>query len=253
MSRSNANRCVIDVGNTSIASALFSSDQVLNPIRIETGEIENVSDVDNLVQQVQMRTSQSFNEIVVCAGVAKLRELIEKYGKQNSIKINFVSGQNLCGAKILYETPETLGPDRIANTIAVTKLFTQPTLVVDCGTAINIDFINLEGQFVGGMIAPGPRTSRDALTHFAPSLPEVPIIAPKSLIGTSTMTCIQSGILLGAAAMIDSVVSQLRYEFGGIKTLVTGGYSNVIFPLIKSEATHDEWLTIRGLGFADIA
>lgn len=252
MNQSKMNRCVIDVGNTSIASALFSDDQILNPTRIDTGEIENLSDVDDLVQQVQKRSSQAYNEIVVCVGVARLRDLMEKYGKQASIKIHFVSGQNSCGAKILYETPETLGPDRIANTIAVTRLFTQPTLVIDCGTAINIDFINSEGHFVGGMIAPGPGTSRDALTHSAPSLPEVPIRAPESLIGTSTMTCIQSGILFGAAALINSVVSQLKQEYGDIQTVVTGGYSNLIFPLIKVEATHDEWLTLRGLGFADI-
>lgn len=244
-------RCVIDVGNTTIATALFIDGQVHFPERISTDKVQSSSDVEKLIQNVRDRTSLDFNETVVCVGVSRVRDLLEKYGETNAVDFKFVSGVNLAGAKVIYETPETLGPDRIANTIGAAKVFSQPTLVIDCGTAINIDLIDVDGNFVGGMICPGLETQRDGLTHFAPSLPEVPLVAPEDLIGTSTIGCIQSGILNGSAAMIDSIASRLSERYSKLKVVITGGFSSSIFPLLTIDAEHDEWLTLKGLGFAE--
>ncbi len=115
-------RCVIDVGNTSIASALFYKDEIVTPLRESTHRYTTVANVAQLISDVDGRSGKQCEAIIACIGVASVRELFEEYALNASVPISFVSGDNLAGAQVSYETPETLGPDRIANTIAATQL-----------------------------------------------------------------------------------------------------------------------------------
>lgn len=253
MSINQQDRFVVDVGNTSIACAAIKSGDVISPNRIETSSIVSIEDVSSLFENLRVRSGVDSEIIVVCAGVERIRSLIEQYREINSKKVDFISGRNLCGAKVSYETIETLGPDRIANTLAASNLFSTPTLVVDCGTAITIDLVDADGVFVGGMIAPGLETSKNALVHFAPSLPEVNISVATNIVATNTISCIQSGIVNGAAAMIDGVANKLSKINTDLVVVITGGHSSILFPLLEHKAIHDEWLTLKGLGFAKTA
>lgn len=244
-------RCVIDVGNTSIASAFVYNDEIITPLREPTSAYTTIAQLSQLISDVHGRSGRQSDEIVACVGVAHLRELMDDYAGSSETPVSFVSGSNLCGAHISYETPNTLGPDRIVNSIAVTHAYKQPTLVIDCGTAITIDLIDGNGVFDGGMIAPGVQTSLNALTHFAPSLPDVELVAPRNLIASNTVECIQSGVVYGAAAMIDSVIDRVKKFNPNIEVVITGGHSNLLAPLLTSSVTHDEWLTLRGLGYAE--
>ncbi len=243
-------RCVIDVGNTSVASAFFNKDEIVTPLRESTSRFSTLASVAQLISDVHGRSGRQSEEIVVCIGVASIRELFEEYSQTSPVPVHFVSGNNLAGAQVSYETPETLGPDRIANAIAATHLYTQPTLVIDCGTAITVDLIDGNGVFDGGLIAPGVQTSLNALTHYAPSLPHVDLVAPRNLIASNTIECIQSGVIFGAAAMIDSVINRVQKFNPTIEVVLTGGHSRLLEPVLESSIVLDEWLTLKGLGYA---
>ena len=247
-----SNRLVVDVGNTNIAYGIFVDGALTKPERIPTVEVVVSSDIDEMLDSYIHRSGKAIDEVVSCCGVARILKVLENSENFSKRKTSYLGGTNTGGAKISYETPETLGPDRIANTIAVSKIYGQPALVIDCGTAINIDFVNAAGEFEGGVISPGLVTARDALAFFAPALPEVENAEPKNLIGRNTVECIQSGVVGGAVALINEVHREVLKENSELLMVVTGGHGKIIHQLIEVDSMHDEWLTLKGLGLADL-
>jgi|APTNR8051073442_1049403.scaffolds.fasta_scaffold77965_1 type III pantothenate kinase len=245
-------RLVIDVGNTSIAFGLFSNNQLLNPECISTNEVLTSEDIDSFLQSYLSTKTIDFNQVVICCGVARINKILEGCTSFKNLNVSYLSGKNAGGAVINYETPETLGPDRIANTIAAVGLYGSPALVIDCGTAINIDFINSDGEFSGGIISPGLQTSRDALSSHAPALPEVQIKSDAKLIGQNTVECIQSGLIYGAVSLIDYVIREVHKTNQNMWVIVTGGHGSIIDPLLESKTELDEWMTLKGLGLARV-
>jgi type III pantothenate kinase len=239
-------RYVLDVGNTTAAFALFTDGDVINPQRMATNLIVSLDDFSPMFNNAI--TSES--HIVACVGVPRVADLLREYQQQVGCSLSFIDGRHLGGANVIYETPHTLGADRIANTVAVLKQDFVPCVVIDCGTAITIDVVNSDREFIGGLIAPGLETSRNALLHYAPTLPEVDLVAPIDIVGTNTVMCIQSGVMHGAAAMIDNVLEKLHRHYGITKYVLTGGHAPVLFPLLHSDVVLDEWLTLKGLGVA---
>ena len=144
----------------------------------------------------------------------------------------------LCGAKISYETPETIGPDRVANSIAAQVIYKKNVIVVDCGTAITIDAIDENGIFVGGVIAPGIETQRNSLTQSAPALPEVELSVPDDILGSSSM--------------IDSVVGKISAKNGYNTFVLTGGNSHILKSILETDFIHDDFFTLKGLGLAKV-
>jgi type III pantothenate kinase len=233
-------RLVIDVGNTTIAYGAFDDD-IKNPQRINTDSIQSASDLATIVD--------SATEIVVACGVERIKELFSELKKYT---FNYVSGTQPGGAIIDYDTPETLGPDRVANAIAARDIPDKPVLVIDCGTAITIDVIDENGTFIGGLISPGLITQRDALVNAAPSLPEVELASPQASIGRDTITSIQAGVIDATARMIDSTIDDFTKKYLIKSVILTGGDSHILFPLLRSHVIHDEWFTLVGLGLAEI-
>ena len=244
-------RLVFDVGNTALSYALFDGD-LIDPQRIRTNEIKTTLDISNLVDDAIKASENDVSEIVVCAGVSRVRALIYDFAHISDIPVHFVYGSNLCGAKISYETPETIGPDRIANAIAAEKTYGKNTIIVDCGTAITVDAIDSKGVFIGGVIAPGIETQRNALVQFAPALPEVELEVPEDILGTNTIDCIRSGVLYGASSMIDTVVKKIAAKNGFDTFVLTGGNAHILLPILETEFIYDEFFTLKGLALAEI-
>lgn len=240
---------VFDVGNTTISYAKYIDGDVVDPSRVATSQIETVDQLLSLADNAIGRDSI----VVASIGVKRVNDLFERAQHQVGFNLQRITGSNTHGALISYGTPLTLGPDRIANTIAVTASKKIPCIVVDCGTAITIDVVNSQGEFIGGMIAPGIETSRNALTHFAPSLPDVELVAPDDILGRDTISCIQSGVIYGAAAMIEKSISKIKKNYDVSRIVLTGGHAELIHPLLEIESELDIWLTLRGLGSANIA
>lgn len=152
------------------------------------------------------------------------------------------------GIAIRHDHPRDLGADRIANAVAVGALYGGPAIVVDMGTAISFDAVDADGAFVGGAIAPGVLTAADALAIRAAKLPTVEPVAPVSPIGRSTVTALQSGIVYGAAALVDGMVSRLSLVLGsGVTTVATGDQAELVLEHCGTIDHHDPALTLKGL------
>ena len=118
------------------------------------------------------------------------------------------------GMAIRIDNPRELGADRLVNAVAAHALLGGPCIVVDFGTAVNYDVVSAEGEYLGGVIAPGVEISLDALTSRGAKLPRIDLAAPRSAIGKGTVDAIRSGIVYGFAAQVDGIVARIRDELG---------------------------------------
>ena len=146
------------------------------------------------------------------------------------------------------ENPRELGADRLVNAVAAYDRLGGPCLVVDFGTAITYDAVSADGEYLGGIIAPGVEISLNALTERAAKLPQVELTEPERLIGKTTLEAIQAGVIYGFAAQIDGIVERMRDELGEeTQVIATGGLSGHIVPFCDSVELLDDMLTLVGL------
>jgi len=151
------------------------------------------------------------------------------------------------------EEPLTVGADRIINTLAASRLYKRDTIVVDLGTATTYDCITADGVFLGGVIAPGVRTSAETLFRRTSKLPATEIVPPARVIGRRTEECIRSGVVLGSAEAIDGLVRRIKAEWpGGVVPLVvaTGGLAATFHAFCKEFDLVEPHLTLNGLRIA---
>lgn len=147
-----------------------------------------------------------------------------------------------------YETPAEIGADRIADAVAAIELYGAPVIVVDFGTATNIEIISREGAFVGGIIAPGLITSADALFTAAARLPRIDIETPATVIGKSTKHAVQTGLTYGEIERIDGLVKRVFDELGYTCPVIgTGGLSGRVMDLSTTITDVNDSLTLEGL------
>ncbi|WP_029008467.1 type III pantothenate kinase [Azospirillum halopraeferens] len=152
------------------------------------------------------------------------------------------------GAKAVVERPDEVGADRLVNAVAAAAAYPLPLIVIDFGTATTFDVVDEDGNYRGGVIAPGINLSLEALHMAASKLPRVEIVQPAAVIGRNTVQCMQSGIFWGYVGLIEGLVERIRAEYGRPMTVVGTGGLAVLF----AKATHliehtDAELTLRGL------
>lgn len=147
-----------------------------------------------------------------------------------------------------YPNPAEIGSDRVADAVAAKEVYGAPVVVVDFGTATNIEIINSKGAFVGGIIAPGVETSAQALFSRATKLGAIDLTAPQQVIGRNTEKAMQAGIVLGEVDRVDGLVQRIFEQLGYSTTVVaTGGLARRIAPLSKTITHTDQDLTLEGL------
>lgn len=152
------------------------------------------------------------------------------------------------GVRMRYNDPSEVGPDRVADVVAASAAYGAPLVVVDLGTTTNFEVIDRDGTFVGGIIAPGLRLGSQALSRAGARLPAIELRAPGSVIGRSTQTAMQAGVILGEAARIDGLVDAIAGELGyEARVVLSGEDAPAMAALLQHEATVDEDLTLRGL------
>lgn len=153
------------------------------------------------------------------------------------------------GMPIRMDNPHEVGADRLVNAVAAYDRVHGVCVVVDFGTAITYDVVSGDGEYLGGIITPGAEISIDALYERAAKLPKVELVAPRSLVGKSTVDAIRSGIVYGFAAQVDGILRRLRDELGPETTVIaTGGLAPALVPFVQ-ETIHevDDLLTLFGL------
>ena len=149
--------------------------------------------------------------------------------------------------------PLTVGADRIINTLAASRLYARDTIVVDLGTATTYDCITSDGVFLGGVIAPGIRTSAETLFRRTSKLPATELEPPARVIGRRTEDCIRSGVVFGAAEALDGIVRRIKGEWPTPRTplvVATGGLAPMIVPIASTVDRVEPHLTLMGLRMA---
>ena len=154
--------------------------------------------------------------------------------------------------RLEVDEPQTVGADRIVNTLAARELYGRDTIVVDLGTATTYDLVTADGAFVGGVIAPGVSAGLEWLSRRTAKLPSVGMTRPAAVIGTRTEACIRSGIFYGVIDAVDGMVERIREEWDRTDVLVvaTGGDADVVGPVASTVDEVAPFLTLTGLAIA---
>ena len=162
---------------------------------------------------------------------------------------NIVIGPGIkTGLNIKIDNPAQLGADLVVDAVAALAKYPRPIVIFDMGTATTISVINRAGEMLGGAILPGVRLGLGALSSSAAQLPEISVEAPARVIGTNTVDCMRSGVVFGAAAMLDGMLERIEDELGEACTAVaTGGMSGEITRFTRRKVLHDPNLLLEGL------
>ena len=152
------------------------------------------------------------------------------------------------GVPMRYDDPSEVGPDRVADVVAARAAHGAPVVVIDLGTTTNFEVVDRKGAFAGGIICPGVELGARALAQEAARLPMIELRAPREVVGRSTRTAMQSGLVFGEAARIDGLLDAVMEELGtDAPVVVTGSGAATIAPMLRRDALVDETLTLRGL------
>ncbi len=237
-----------DIGNTNITLGLFDNEALVEEYRL-------ASDKDLSLEEYEVLLKSLFKDFKIdgCIIGSVVEELNNKFSSavKNVFNIDpvFLTNKINTGVKIKTDFPDEVGADRIANAAGAYILYKKPTIVVDFGTATTFDIINAEGEFIGGMIAPGINLQMKVLNKFTSKLPRIDVAISSKAIGHNTTDAILSGVIRGTACMIDGLVQHCEKELGQKAVLVaTGGYSGLIANYMKRPFDFiNPTLTLEGL------
>jgi type III pantothenate kinase len=242
----------IDVGNTQTHLGMFRDDDLLEHWRFATVRFATADELAMVLASLLGLRGMTLGEVdaaIVSSVVPTLaheyEQLIERYLDGNGALV----GPGLkTGMPIRIDTPQELGPDRLANAVAAYDRVGGACIAVDFGTAINYDVVSSAGEYLGGVISPGIEISLEALAARAARLPRVDIEEPRHAIGKGTKEAIQAGVVYGYAGQVDGIVGRLREELGEeATTIATGGYAAAIVPACDQVDEVDDLLTLKGL------
>ena len=248
---------VFDVGNTETTVGLFDGDRFHAHWRLVT-EVSRTPDEIEL----QLRALLASRDVPVAAVqgtaigsvVPTLTEpLIEACRSLFGVNPVNIDASSPLPIRLDVLEPLTVGADRIVNTLAASRLFGRDTIVVDLGTATTYDCITADGVFLGGVIAPGMRTSAETLIRRTSKLPATELRAPDRAIGRRTEDCIRSGVVFGTADAVDGIVRRIKDEWptGRVPLVVaTGGLAPLVQPYCKEVDRLEPDLTLVGLRMA---
>jgi type III pantothenate kinase len=237
----------VDVGNTQTALGLYRDGELVDHWRLAT---ERSSTADELgVLLSGLLDFESVDGICLASTVPVLtREWEALASKWAHAPLLAVGPGVKTGIPIRYDDPREVGPDRIVNAVAAKERYGAPVIVVDFGTSTNFDVVSPEGEYVGGVLAPGIEISMDALFARAARLVKVDYVAPPSVIGKTTVAGLQSGLVFGFAGQVDGIVGRIRGELGAdAPAIATGGLADLVAPHSETIERVDPFLTLEGL------
>ena len=187
--------------------------------------------------------------VIVCSVVPQITDSVVSAISEFTTKDVLVVGPGIkTGLKVNIDNPKELGPDRIANSVGGFKKTNKEVVIVDLGTATTFDVVNSNKEYLGGSIAPGIKVSLDALISKTSSLKSVELKEPDKVIGKNTYEAIQSGLVLGHASMIDSMLEKIVLESNlSPGVVITGGLGTLIQPVLNINSSYEKNLTLDGL------
>jgi type III pantothenate kinase len=244
----------IDSGNTNTVFAVFDEDGAIKGEWRSSTTVTRTCDeygvwLLRLMELEDLHADDSDAAIiatVVPANMRNLRMLCEKYFKTDSLVVG-TEGVDL-GVEIKIPNADEVGADRLVNAVAADAKYGGPLICIDFGTATTFDIIDQDGNYAGGVIAPGINLSLEALYMAAAKLPRVMVERPEKVIGTGTVSAMQSGVYWGYVSMIEGMVARIREEFrADMDVVATGGLATLFSEATRIINWTDKDLTLRGL------
>lgn len=249
---------VVDIGNTETVVGLAQPEtgELEAHWRLTTGISRTADEFDHLVHSLLDR--RGFGETPITRAV--MGSVVPSVSPRMRVALQgLVDGEVFVvdpsaslPVSLDVAEPETVGADRIVNTLAAKVLFARDTIVVDLGTATTFDCITADGVFVGGVIAPGVQVGLEWLGRRAAKLPRVQFRSPESVIGRRTEACMESGVFYSTVDAIDGIVERIAKEWNrpNVYVVATGGYAPLMAQYCRTVRDVEPFLTLKGLFLA---
>ncbi len=246
----------IDVGNTNIVLGVFDGDQLLTTWRLLTLRERTADEVGLMVTGLFAHENigrDAIDAVVMSSVVPPLtpimRGMSRRYFGREALVVDPTSN---AGMPILYENPAEVGADRIANSIAGYERYGRtsgrPLIIADLGTATTFDAVTAAGEYLGGVICPGPQIAAEALFQRAARLPRVDVRKPSHVVGRTTVGAIESGLFYGYLGMVEGLIKRMSDEIGGRATAIaTGGLAPLVVPDTTVFTAVEPDITLLGL------
>jgi type III pantothenate kinase len=246
---------VIDVGNTNVVFAVFDGDTLKGQWRISTSPSRTADEYGVWLTQVLEHSKIAPEKIkgavvasVVPQALFDLRQLAKRYFGCELMVIGDPRLKLKLGIQVKIDNPREVGADRLVNAFAAWNRYKKPLIVVDFGTGTTFDVVGKDGEYIGGVIAPGVNLSLDTLHRAAAKLPNIAIERPSKVIGTNTVGAMQSGIYYGYTGLVEGIVSRIKHEHGSdMFVIATGGLASLYAKACPAIEQVEPDLTIYGL------
>lgn len=246
---------VIDVGNTNVVFGIYKGDDLLYDWRISTDKDKTSDEYGLLFNQIFQFNGinpKQIQNVIISSVVPPLMHTLPTMSMRYLGIEPLVVGIDIkTGINIKYDNPREVGADRIVNAVGAHAKYGGPLIIVDVGTAVTFCSVSKEGDYLGGVIYPGIKISSEALFTRTAKLPKVEIIKPEKVIGKTTVSSIQSGLVYGYIGMIDYIIEKMIEEMGTtveeVNIIGTGGFSSLIASESKYINRIDRLLTLDGL------
>jgi len=248
----------IDAGNTNIVFAIHDGEELRHKWRISSSSSRTADEymvwltqLMNLEDIAPSRINGVIIATVVPQALFPLQLLCRRYFDCVAMVIG--DDDLDLGLEVRLDNPKEVGADRLVNAVAAQKKYGGPMIIIDFGTATTFDIIDRQGNYLGGIISPGVNLSVEALHMAAAKLPRVAVEKPDSVIGTGTVSAIQSGIFWGYVGLVEGLVRRIKKEFtvdepdAQMKVLATGGLAPLFDEEIDEIEIVDQELTTYGL------
>lgn len=243
---------VVDIGNTNIVLGMFEEDKLTFTARLATDRGKTDDEYAVLLQGISglhgLNTEQ-IEGIILSSVVPPLTDVLRRaIAHFTQARLLVVGPGTKTGFTIKIDNPAQLGTDMVCNVAGALAKHSGPMIIVDMGTATTITVVDAQGSVLGGAIAPGVRISLDALSSGAAQLPHIPLRDVKNVIGKNTLDCMQSGVVFGAASMVDGMIDRISEAMGEEPYLLaTGGVSGMIVRHCRHKIHHNPDLLVEGL------
>lgn len=240
----------IDVGNTNIVLGVLDGDELISTGRLST----NINETDEeyamkIHSFLSLHKALDIDGAIISSVVPALTSALKRAVRFVTGVTPIIVGPGVkTGLSIKIDDPAQLGADLVVGAVAAKAKYPLPIIIFDLGTATTGSVIDKDGNFLGGIITTGVRTSLNALSTGTALLPQIEIAAPKKTIGTNSIDSMRSGAVIGTAAMLDGFIDRFEEELGEkANIVVTGGLGKVIAQNCRHEMVYDSNLLIDGL------
>ena len=242
----------IDIGNTNIVLGCMEHDRILVEARMATDLLKTSDqycvELKNLLSLYEI-DPKAVEGVIISSVVPPVLNSLRTAVMKLTGRTPMVVGPGLkTGLNIAGGNAGQVGSDLVVAAVAALREYPAPLIIIDMGTATTMMAVDASGTFLGGSICPGVKVSSEVLTTRTSQLPGISLEAPKHAIGRNTTECMQSGIMLGTACMIDGMVTRMEEELSMKATVIaTGGISRFVLPMCRTQIQYDRDLLLKGL------